>query len=143
MSDKSENLAQFKLSNGNEVVCDIIHERDEEEFIIAKNAMQIIQSFDADAEEIFFIFRPWLNFVETSDEKITIAKNHIVGRSLVNMALECEYYNARNVMNKSAEKRQMASVKKVFDGIFNNTDDQPEFDDSTNVLSFPDKDKLH
>ena len=54
------NLAQFKLTSGHEIVCDVIEWCDEGDTeIIARNVMQIVAGQISDNESVF-MFRPWI-----------------------------------------------------------------------------------
>ena len=99
------NLAQFKLTSGHEIVCDVIEWCDEGDTeIIARNVMQIVAGQISDNESVF-MFRPWINFIENNDEYVLINTNHIVSTNRPNKCLITEYKYAVDDMHMIAIER--------------------------------------
>lgn len=93
------NLAQFKLTSGHEIVCDVIEWGDEGDTeIIIRNVMQIVSGQISDNESVF-MFRPWINFIENHDEYVLLSTNHIVSSNRPNRCLVTEYKYAVDDMH--------------------------------------------
>ena len=81
-------VKQFKLSDGEEVICDVIDwpENGEKE-IVVRNAMKIALVVSSDNLESYYTFKPWVQYIESADEYIIINSDHIIGTSNPNQYL--------------------------------------------------------
>ena len=61
----TENIKQFKLSNDDEIICEVIEwDNEDNSAIITRGMLRIIQGEDVDKGLRFFAFRPWMGFAE-------------------------------------------------------------------------------
>ena len=61
-------LAQFKFSSGQEIVCEVMEwPTDGEKDIIVRNAMAIVMGETSDGERVY-VFKPWVHFFAKNDE---------------------------------------------------------------------------
>lgn len=103
-----KDIAQFKLSSGSEVVCEVMEWPDSDnEEIIVRNAMTIIP-YEQDGI-LMHAFKPWLHFFESPDEYLTINPNHVVASARPSSYLKANYFESVTDMNDLAEKRSYAS----------------------------------
>tara|TARA_R110002124_G_scaffold5827_1_gene36457 strand:- start:60 stop:527 length:468 start_codon:yes stop_codon:yes gene_type:complete len=144
-------IAQFKLSNGNEVVCEVIEWSDDNQpDMIVRNAMQVVGGYDAETDETFFIFRPWCSFVESHSELIVLNSSHILSTNKVNRGLFMEWSSAVKSMHSNAQERDLefaredARIQNHLEKSFMKLSEETTSVDAgvslTNVLSFPNKD---
>ena len=150
----NEELRQFKLSNGEELVVEVVDwpdPKEEEWQIIAKNAMKVVSYEDPREGFRYYAFRPWIIYSK-NDTLITISDAHIVGEAIPSKEVKDQYYKALkleedmenatknvkdkkksavDILNDFADK--LASSKLVIDKDSSGPD---------NVINFP-KDKLH
>tara|TARA_R100000541_G_scaffold9826_3_gene17611 strand:- start:19746 stop:20213 length:468 start_codon:yes stop_codon:yes gene_type:complete len=148
---ENPDIAQFKLVNGNEVVCEVVEwSNDNQPDMIVRNAMQVVGGYDAETDETFFIFRPWCSFVESHSELIVLNSAHILSTNKVNRGLFIEWSQAVISMHKNALDRQhqfaredarmQAHLEKT---LMEMSEEKTSVDagvSTTNVLSFPNKD---
>jgi len=110
MIDRIKDLAQFKLTNGSEVVCEVMEWPEKEgDDIIARNAMSIVP-FELEGSYIYG-FKPWLHYLESSDEYMTINPSHVVASARPNYHLELSYNLSVSDMNTNAKEREAAYQK--------------------------------
>ena len=112
MSDEKENnekypLRQFKLSSGDEIVCEVIQWQNEEELELIVRKPMRIGFTEIMGGMKYYSFRPWMIYQETDTELIVINGNHIVGISQPQETLVWQYNEAVKDMKKMHEKRMM------------------------------------
>ena len=73
-------IKQFKLTNDDEIICEVVEwDDDESSNIIVRRALKIINVEDFAKGVRFFAFRPWMLFNDDPDELQTINSGHIIG----------------------------------------------------------------
>tara|TARA_B100000941_G_C28397176_1_gene496005 strand:- start:344 stop:844 length:501 start_codon:yes stop_codon:yes gene_type:complete len=74
------NIKQFKLTNNEEIVCEVIEwdTKDEVGDILVKKALRIIAIEDYQKGWRFFAFRPWMSFQDDPESMQTINSSHII-----------------------------------------------------------------
>ena len=77
-----ENIKQFKLSTGEEIICEVIHwDTEETTAIIVRKAMKLCDSVNMRNGYKFFSFRPWLSFSDDPDILQTVNSEHVIGET--------------------------------------------------------------
>jgi len=70
---------QFKMSNDDEILCEVIEWNNEEnDALIVRNVMRVVQVEDFEKGIRFYAFRPWMGFIEDPAELHTINSGHII-----------------------------------------------------------------
>ena len=135
------NAIQFKLTNGDEILCEVIQEPiDDEINLIVRNAMKIITIDRHEEGYRFYSFRPWMVYQDREDHLQLINYTHIVGEAKPHKQLYDQYKLAIE------QERKLTSGR---DGDDSTEDDRQKFYESLeeaeldNVIKFKDKDKLH
>ena len=74
------NIKQFKLTNNDEIVCEVIewNTGDEITDVVVNKALRVVSHEDFYRGFKFFCFRPWLSFQEDPACLQTINSSHIV-----------------------------------------------------------------
>jgi len=74
------NIKQFKLTNNEEIICEVVEwdTNDEVGDILVKKALRIIGVEDYQKGWRFFAFRPWMSFQDDPDSMQTINSSHII-----------------------------------------------------------------
>lgn len=147
MMTNDYDLAQFKLTSGHELVCDVMEwGEDGDTDIIVRNVMQIVIGQDADGESVF-MFRPWIQYVESNEEYVLMNTKHIISSNRPNKNLITEYKYAVEDMHMTSIERSsdyddvheevdhtlqrlQKSVKKALNNTIPNS----------NIINFPKKD---
>lgn len=94
---------QIKLSNGEELICDIV-EWTEDGDLLVRNAMAI--DCVGKGRQKYYIFRPWFQYVESSEHFISVSSDHVLGIAEVNKYLKIQYDDAVNDAHVTHEERE-------------------------------------
>lgn len=143
---------QFRLSNGDEIVAQVVQEPEGEDlYIVVRNAMMVIRSENIERGYRYYSFRPWMSFQLNEEYFQLLNYNHIIGEAKPDKVLLDQYYRAiasEQIDEKSyadsdgAEIKQMrrmiANLKAVTESSLDG-----DSDNDNNVISLFDKAKLH
>ena len=99
-----KDIAQFKLSSGNEIVCEIIEWPTKEgDDLIVRNIMTILPyEFEG---SIQYGFKPWLHYFESEEEYATLNTSHIIATARPNTYLQQNYFESVRDMNETSMER--------------------------------------
>ena len=102
---KKRNVKQFILTNGQEIVCDVI-EWAEENFseIVVRNCMEIVWMHSN--EQRIYMFKPWMHYQELTEDLIIINSDHIISTAEPTEYLVYQYDVAVKDMNESGDDRR-------------------------------------
>lgn len=85
-------IKQFKLTNDDELICEVLDWNDEEGVVIIRGAFKLIEAEDMDRGIRFWAFRPWMGFNEDPETLQTLTSGHIIGEMTPADSL-IEHYN--------------------------------------------------
>ena len=138
------NILQLKLVNGEEVMCEVVAEPEDEDVnLVVRNSMKIVQIEDNKAGFRMYSFRPWMIYQDNPDMYQLININHICGEAKPHKMLVAQFYNAlKNEQENTSE--QMAELQKKFEELREklglSIDDDDDFDGDSdrpnNVIDF-------
>ena len=138
------NHIQFKLTNGDEIIAQVVSEPEGEDAnIVVKNAMMITRTEDNIEGYRYYSLRPWMAFQLNDDMFQLLNFSHILGEAKpadvlldqYNKSIEAEY-GEPPVDRDSKEEIEM--LKKAFG--YGDGDEDPL---DGKVISLFDKSKLH
>jgi hypothetical protein len=110
-------LAQLKLTNGSEIVCEIMEWPEEDDNqIIARNTMTII-NIEYEGGDRAFAFRPWIQFLEDDKDYIIINSDHIISLNRPTEYLVEQYKQAVLDSHHVARERKEAYVQDKLEGL--------------------------
>ena len=73
-------IKQLKLTNHDEILCEIIDYGDDDNpDVIIRKAMKIVVVDDFETNSRFYTFKPWMSFVDDSEELQMLNSVHVVG----------------------------------------------------------------
>lgn len=143
MTDIS-NVKQFKLTNGEEIICEVIEWADEENVDLVIRRAVKLNIVDDDTKGIrYYNLKPWMTMQEGDDVFMTLNSNHIISEAnptgkILKYFYEC-VENA-NLTEEEISKKIDDYVEQLKAKIEDAVDDELE----ENVIRFrPNKDKLH
>ena len=138
------NVIQFKLTNNDELICEVIEEPGEEEInLIVRNALQIITYDDPEKGVRMYSFRPWMIYQDQESFLQLLNMNHIIGEAKPSDMLLAQYKKAlQNEQENSKAKEEetndrLEAIREAIRDVLGS-----DSDDASNVISF-DKKKLH
>tara|TARA_A100001011_G_C13922529_1_gene679760 strand:+ start:114 stop:602 length:489 start_codon:yes stop_codon:yes gene_type:complete len=112
-------VRQFKLSNNEEIVCEVVEWPTEEEpSMVIKRPMKVITMENYKEGSRYFAFRPWLifqeekNLIETSSIQI-LNTMHIVVECSPSDYLKRQYYRFINEMESMDSKKPLTGDAKI------------------------------
>ena len=86
-------VKQFKLTNNDEIVCEVAAWNDEDtDEIVIKKALKIVSIEDYTRGIRFFALRPWISFQDNPDELQSLNSTHIIVTSSPTKSM-LKYYN--------------------------------------------------
>jgi hypothetical protein len=135
------NVKQLKIADGSEIICEIMEELEED--IVVRGAFRIAR-VDLDSERSYYMFKPWMTYVEESDHFITINLYHLIAATVPSKDILDQYENAIEKISEAVSERNEnlddTSEEKIKEKLSLTNDSEVD-----NVLKFNfiDKTKLH
>lgn len=137
------NILQFKMSNNDELICEVIEEPAEEDvMMVVRNALQILTHDDPQNNVRMYSFRPWMVYQDQEAFLQLLNVNHILGEAKPSEAMVAQYKHAlQNEQSHSKveddeinERREV--IREAIRAILDDSDEH------SNIISF-DRSKLH
>lgn len=151
----NKELAQLKLIDGHEVVCEVIEWPDKgENQIIVRNAMSIVTMESHDGE-VAYVFRPFVHFLEDEHDYILLRNDHVMCINRPKGYLSEQYEMSVSSMLQTnrdrveeyeeAKKEGQKLFEEKMHSFLESYEYGGDYDDSdkSNVIPFPPKDTLH
>lgn len=159
----SKQIRQFKLTNNDEVICEVLEwDTEDNAAILVKGALRILNFDDFSKGVRLFAFRPWMGMQDDPDIFLTINAAHIVGEVSPSENIIKHYAKTVSVIKTMIEEKRYPNLNmdKVLDEIPENATDE-EFDEilediireeedpisadssSDNIIKFRPKGTLH
>jgi len=119
-------IKQFKLTNDDEIICEVIQWEDDEVPMLVKGAMKIISVEDYSRGVRFYAFRPWMGFTDDPEILQIINSAHIICTVTPNDEVVEHYDNTLEKIKKAISTKNMP-----LDEIASNMEsmDEDEFED--------------
>lgn len=120
-------LRQFKLANGDEIVCEIVqwHNEEELELVIRKPMKLAFGEYEQGVR--YYSFRPWMVYAESAEEFIILNGNHVVGIAEPSAPLVSQWREAVEEMEKAYDLRMKEYEEKTGEKAQTMTDKMKEF----------------
>ena len=74
-------LRQFKLTNQEEIVCEVVEWHDVSNTVLIKNAFRIFASEELESATRYYTYKPWLLIHNKIDSITVLHKHHIVAET--------------------------------------------------------------
>lgn len=145
-------IKQFKLSSGEEIVCEVIEWPDVDEDvaeIVVRNIFKIVAIEQTVSGNRYYTFKPWMVFQDEPDMFQTININHIIGEANPSQKLLEQYFNIlKGELSEDSEAAREELEKKLADYIQNlrqMVNQQVGSSDSgeENIIKFPGGRTIH
>ena len=87
---------QFKLTNQEEILCEVIDQDDVEGApdVIVRNVLKIVIVENWEENVRYYTFKPWMSFVDDTDELMSLNSVHIVGECTPSVQVMKHYNTA-------------------------------------------------
>ena len=142
-SDFNKSIRQFKLTNGDEIVCDVVEwpdVDDEHNGLVVRNAYKIFMLNTLNpTENRYYQFRPWLVYQDNKEFFQIINADHIVAEATPADELLVHYYRIINDIDDDENiEDKIDKLKEILNEFISENDS-----DSGNLIKFPGKKNLH
>lgn len=137
-------IKQFKLSNGEEIVCEVVHwPTDEIEEVVVKKCLRISIFEDYRSNTRYYSFKPWLVFSDNPETLNTINPFHIVGETNPSEDLLVHFNETISSFEEQAPlKKWTKEEEDVFEKVLDKIKQEIDSEGS-NVIQFKPKGTLH
>ena len=143
-------IRQFKMTNGEEIICKILSEPEgESDEMIVNNCLKLYR-IDMSRDVAYHSFRPWMFMKDDLTDAVSINTYHIVAATIPSKEMQVQYKEALYELKLAAKNKETYSLED-FMNKFNNlqNEDKRAYDfsddsDGNKVIDFNSaKDKLH
>lgn len=138
-SDFNKSIRQFKLTNGDEIVCDVVEwpdVDDDHNGLIVRNAYKIYMLNTLNpTENRYYQFRPWLVYQDNKEYFQVLNADHIIAEATPADELLVHYYKIVNNIDDDNLEEKIDKLKEILSEFMSDSD-------SGNLIKFPGK-KLH
>lgn len=87
-------IKQFKLTNDDEIICEVLEwDNEENASILVRAALKLIQGIDPETKARYFAFRPWMGFQDDPEMMQTLNSGHVISEATPSDSLMKHYSN--------------------------------------------------
>lgn len=103
------NLKQFKLTNDDEIICEVVEGPTEESGeVVIRRVLKINTAEDYENNIRYYSFRPWMSFQDTANELSVLNIGHIIGETMPSNSLAIHYAAAmKEVEHARTNKKEL------------------------------------
>lgn len=145
-------IRQFKLANDDEIMCEVVEYHEEDDAIVIRKTMKMVQMDNMANGTRYYAFRPFMMYQMTKEAFQIINCAHIISEANPNQDLILEYFKAIETAmeDEGGAKENMddmrskynAFVKKQHEILMSDID--VDSGSGSNIIKFSvDKNKLH
>ena len=145
-------IRQFKLANDDEIMCEVVEYHEEDDAIVIRKTMKMVQMDNMANGTRYYAFRPFMMYQMTKEAFQIINCQHIISEANPNQDLILEYFKAIETAmeDEGGAKENMddmrnkynAFVKKQHETLMSEID--LDSGAGSNIIKFSvDKNKLH
>ena len=107
----SKQIRQFKLTNNDEVICEVLEwDTEDNAAILVKGALRILNFDDFSKGVRLFAFRPWMGMQDDPDIFLTINAAHIVGEVSPSENIIKHYAKTVNSIKTMVEEKKYPNL---------------------------------
>ena len=104
---------QFKLTSGEELICELVETNDADEGItdvIIRRAMKIVTTDDLEENTRYYTFKPYVTFQDDTTDLIALNSVHIVSESTPSEVVMTHYASALSDADKFNKIRKATNI---------------------------------
>ena len=108
---KKPKIKQFKLTNNDEIICEVIEsETSENAAILMRGVLKVAESFDFERNIRFYGFKPWMCFNENPSVLLTLNSSHIIGEIIPEKRLSNFYLKTIVDIKESLKRTKVKDI---------------------------------
>ena len=142
---KINNVLQLKLTNGEEIICELLELADDDDLdedfeVVARNCLKIVTS-DMGRDRILCMLKPWMSFQDAIGNNLaSINPQHIISRCIPSEELMEQYQKATFDDEEDNDKLTKQDLLDAADWMnrLGITKDYEILDSDMNIIQFPD-----
>lgn len=110
-------VKQYKLSNGDNVICEVLGFNEKMFSVIVQYPMKINEMYDQN-NNMFYGFREWILYQGDAPQKIGINYNNVICDTVPHKDLLEQYHESRIKLKESYQREEMESIDYSFDSSY-------------------------
>lgn len=119
------NLKQFKLTNDDEIICEVVE--DTEQGLVIRKVLKVLATDDFETNIRYYAFRPWLSFQDDFDELSILNIGHIIGETTPSNTIATHFAGAVKDVEASKQFKKDFNIEELIDEMGDDwTDDMLE-----------------
>lgn len=106
------NLKQFKMTNNDEIICEVVEDTDADDggVIVIRKALRILTSEDYENNIRYYSFKPLLSFQDEFKELVVMNVGHIICEALPSKTLVVHYSRAVKEVESAEKAKQERNI---------------------------------
>jgi len=116
------NLKQFKLTNNDEIICEVVDDTDEG--ILIRKVLKVIATDDFESNVRYYAFRPWLSFQDDFNELALLNVGHIIGETTPSALIKTHFRGAMKDVEDAKNKKRHFDLEEVINQMGDDWDDE-------------------
>ena len=123
---KEPKIKQFKLTNNDEIICEVIeYDTPDNSAILMRGALKVMESFDFERGIRFFGFKPWMCFNDNPSVLLTLNSSHIIGEVIPGKRLSTFYFKTIVDLKQALKERKVKDIStEQLEDAMNNLNDE-------------------
>ncbi len=143
-------IRQFKLANDDEIMCEVVEYHEEDDAIVIRKTMKMVQMDNIANGTRYYAFRPFMMYQMTKEAFQIINCAHIISEANPNQDLILEYFKAieTSMEEEGGAKENIDDMREKYNDFVKRQNEMlmSELDSGagSNVIKFTiDKSKMH
>jgi hypothetical protein len=140
-------IRQFKLANNDEIMCEVVEYHEEDDAIVIRKTMKMVQMDNMANGIRYYTFRPFMLYQMTPEAFQIINCEHIVAEANPDQELILEYFKAIEVAlddDDGDQKENIDDMKEKYTAYVKDQTSKLDSDTVSNIIKLNfDKSKMH
>lgn len=140
-------IRQFKLANNDEIMCEVVEYHEEDDAIVIRKSMKMVQVDNMANGTRYYAFRPFMLYQMTPESFQIINCEHIIAEANPDQELILEFFKAIEVAMDTDDGDQSENIddmKEKYNAYVKNQISKLDSDAASNIIRLNfDKNKMH
>lgn len=141
-------IRQFKLANNDEIMCEVIEYHEDDDAIVIRKTMKMVQMDNIANGTRYYAFRPFMMYQLTKEAFQIVNCGHIVAEANPSQDLILEYFKAieSSLDDEGGKNDNIDDMKERYNSYLDRQNEMSELDstEGSNIIKFNiDKNKMH
>lgn len=140
-------IRQFKLANDDEIMCEVVEYHEEDDAIVIRKTMKMVQVDNMANGTRYYAFRPFMLYQMTPESFQIINCEHIIAEANPDQELILEFFKAIELAMDTDDADQTENIdvmKEKYDAYVENQISKLDSDTANNIIKLNfDKSKMH